>query len=88
MSKHLISHAKQQKEALTNTEARHLLDELAAQWPSLNHIQRGERLKVLRDLHCTNRGIAYAVGRTEGTIRRDLDIEELPPRQRTATEHG
>ena len=89
MSKHSISHAKQQARALEDPNARAMLEQLSAGWDQLSYVERGDRIRALRNLYrCTNYGIAEVVPCHEGTIRRDLEIAELPPGDRIAIEQG
>ena len=88
MSKHEVSHAKQHESALENPQTRALLDQLIVDWPTLNLVQRGDRLNVLLTGGCTQRGLAKNLVCDEGSIRRNCRIAALSFKDRTAVEKG
>jgi len=88
MTKHAVSHAKQHQRALENPTTRKLLKELIAEWDHLNLVQRGERLKALKKLRCTDHGLAKALRQDPRTISRDLRIADLPAEQRAKIARG
>lgn len=61
---------------------------LRTDWNALSSVQRGFRLKQLKAAGCTNRGLAVDLDCTEGLVRRDLKIAELPASQLRAIEAG
>ena len=88
MAEHSVSHAKAQMHALEDHNTLTKLEKLRHEWPTLSNIERGERLKELRKLGCTGRGMAVVLACDEGTVRRYIDMAELPPEDRKSIEEG
>jgi len=88
MTKHSGSRPKQHERALANPRVRELLEKLNSEWGELDLVERGDRLKELKDLGCTERGLAKALNVDARAVSRDLHISELPPDQRAQIAQG
>ena len=89
MVKRKVPHAKQQSRAPKNQAGRKELRKLATEYDALNLVERGERLKAIKkNLKCSARALAEALGVDPGTVRRDLRIAELPAKERSGIARG
>jgi hypothetical protein len=64
------------------------LQELQSTWPSLNMVQKGERLRALVAAHLSRRKLAGFLQCDEALVRRLLRIESLPDEDRAAVAAG
>ena len=79
----------QHESAIEDEQTKQLLDALRSDWSNPSAIERGERIQVLlRDRHCSMRGIGKAIGVDKNTIRHYGRISELPADQRERIDAG
>ena len=64
------------------------LAQLRVDWPNLSPLERSERLKVLIANGHSRRGLAKAIGCSEGSIRQHLRFSHLTDEERQAFEEG
>ncbi len=76
------------RRALKNPDTRKLVRDLRKAWDELTPLARGQRLKQLRELGCTNRGLALDLGKGEATIRKYLQVLELSSAEHETIQQG
>jgi len=64
------------------------LARLRVDWPNVSPLERSERLKVLIANGHSGRGLAKAIGRSEGNVRQHLRFSHLTGEERQAFEEG
>jgi hypothetical protein len=76
------------RRAVADAKLRKLIDELRDKWNGTGRIERGERLRELSALGCSARGLGEELGQSATTVRRHIELANLPESQRNAVKRG
>jgi hypothetical protein len=74
--------------AMAKPEAQKLVSILRPGWTTMGFKERGERLRELLSLGCSARGLQMELNQSATSIRRYIELAELPEKDRKAIEAG
>ena len=66
--------------AVADSTVAAMIKDLRQRWRSLDRVERGERLRKLTSLGCSTRGLERALRQSATSIRRHIDLANLPTR--------
>jgi hypothetical protein len=82
------THQTAHRRAVADSKVRKLIDELRDKWEGTGRIERGERLRELSALGCSTRGLGEELGQSAATVRRHIELANLPEAERNAVKDG
>lgn len=81
-------HDKQHREATADPEVRQQITILRHDWRAIRAVERGDRILLLLDKHCTIRGLSRDLHVSSKGIRFAIDAAHLPDEKRAAIQQG